>query len=81
MHGAVVRHSSEFWSAFRPACDAVLRRDFGQRSRLGFSPPRLRQDERGLTIESHVFQKQMITFLQRGIAQTHRCGSRDRVNP
>src|SRR5204862_1576938 len=27
------------------ACDAVLRRDFGERSRLGFSPPRLRQDE------------------------------------
>ena len=41
LYGALVRHSSEFRSAFRSACDAVLRRDFGKRSRFGFSPPRL----------------------------------------
>jgi len=81
LHGALVRHSSEFRSTFRPTCDAVLRRDFGKRNRLGFSPPRLRQVERGLTIESHASQKQIIMSLQRGIAQTHRCASRDRVNP
>ena len=33
-----------------PTCDALLRRDFGKRSRLGFSLPRLRQDERGVTL-------------------------------
>ena len=40
LRGALVRHSSEFRSAFRSACDAVLRWDFGKRNRLGFSPPR-----------------------------------------
>ena len=30
---------------------------------------------------SRASRKQMITSLQRGIAQTHRCASRDRVNP
>src|SRR6476646_6244316 len=38
------------------------------------------QDERGVTSESHASQKQMTTSLQQGIAQTHRCASRDRVN-
>ena len=49
LHGALVRHSSEFRSAFRPACDAVLRWNFSERNRLGFSPPRLRQDETRVT--------------------------------
>jgi len=48
LHGALVRYSSQFGSAFRSACDTVLRRDFGKCNRLGFSPPRLRQDERRL---------------------------------
>jgi hypothetical protein len=45
LHGALVRHSARFRSAFRAASNAVLRRDFGERNRLGLSPPGLRQNE------------------------------------
>ena len=78
---ALVRHSSEFRSAFRTACDAVLRWDFGKRNRLGLSPPRVRQNERGVIIESHASQKQMIMPLRPAIEQTHQFASRDRMNP
>ena len=45
LHGPLVRYSSQFRSAFCAAYDAVLRRDFGKRNRLGLSPPRLHQNE------------------------------------
>jgi len=50
LHGALVRHSSEFRSAFRPARDAVLRWNFSERNRLGFSSPRLRSNETRVTL-------------------------------
>src|SRR4030095_1172819 len=50
----------------RPSGDAVLRRDFGTRSRLGFPPPRVPQDE-GRKIEN---------ILTRRFASASRSGSR-----
>ena len=73
--GALVRNRSKFRFSFRPSSDAVLRQDFGKRSRLRFSPPRLRSNETSLNL------CKPITFLQRAIAQTRRCASRDRASP
>ena len=49
-YGALVRNGSEFRFAFRPARDAVLRRDLSKCSRLGFSPPHLRANETGVNL-------------------------------
>ena len=45
LHGAVVCHGACARFRFRPACNAVFRWDLGKRNRLGFSPPRVRQNE------------------------------------
>jgi len=39
-----------FGFLFGPACDAVLRQDFGKRSRLRFSPPHLHSNETRLNL-------------------------------
>jgi Protein of unknown function (DUF1360) len=81
LHGALVRHGACGRFRFRAACDTIFLRDFGKRNRLGLSPPRLRQNEGRVIIESHAFQKTIVTPLRPAIAQTHRCASRDRVHP
>ena len=46
---------------FRPACDALLRRDFDKHNRLGLSPPCVRQDE-GRKIEDNLTRALRVRF-------------------